>query len=140
MSTRKWWRNIKIKIESIIENIDTKEKNVYNLEGTKENNKIEYKDDIFKNTIIIDDVITLIRESDEVKHVLEFNKYKQTESKYTLKEYNSTLNIIIVTNVIEITKNSLNIEYIQNINDENNNFCYKLRWEEKNEEEIRRNN
>lgn len=140
MSTRKRWRNIKIKIESIIENIDTKEKNVYNLEGTKENNKIEYKDDIFKNTIIIDDVITLIRESDEVKHVLEFNKYKQTESKYTLKEYNSTLNIIIVTNVIEITKNSLNIEYIQNINDENNNFCYKLRWEEKNEEEIRRNN
>lgn len=140
MSTRKRWRNIKIKIESIIENIDTKEKNVYNLEGTKENNKLEYKDDIFKNTIIIDDVITLIRESDEVKYVLEFNKYKQTESKYTLKEYNSTLNIIIVTNIIEITKNSLKIEYIQNINDENNNFCYKLRWEEKNEEEIRRNN
>lgn len=140
MSTRKRWRNIKIKIESIIENIDTKEKNVYNLEGTKENNKIEYKDDIFTNTIIIDNVITLIRESDEVKHILEFNKNKQTESKYTLKEYNSTLNIIIVTNVIEITKKSLKIEYIQKINDENNNFCYRLRWEEKNEEDIRRSN
>lgn len=113
---------------------------MYNLEGTKENNKIEYKDDIFTNTIIIDNVITLIRESDEVKHILEFNKNKQTESKYTLKEYNSTLNIIIVTNVIEITKKSLKIEYIQKINDENNNFCYRLRWEEKNEEDIRRSN
>ena len=131
MSTRKRWRNIKIKIECIIENIDTKEKNVYNLEGTKENNKIEYKDDIFANTVIIGNVITLIRESDEVKHILEFNEHRQTESKYTLKEYNSTLNIIIVTNVIEIDENSIKIEYIQKINNENNNFCYKLRWEEK---------
>lgn len=113
---------------------------MYNLEGTKENNKIEYKDETFMNTIFIDDVITMIRESNEVKHELEFNKLLETESKYTLKEYNATMDIIILTSIIEINENSIKVEYTQKINDENNNFCYKLRWEEEYEEEIRRNN
>lgn len=130
MSTRKRWRNIKVKIESIIENIDTNEKNVYNLLGRKENNKIEYNDDSFINTILIDEIISMKRENNEVSYTLNFDKNNPTKSNYTLKEYNLSIDIIIVTNNIEISDSSIKIEYIQKIDNDEFNYCYYLKWEE----------
>ena len=93
-------RIIKVKIRSIIENIDTKEKNVYNLEGIKQDNRIVYYDKEYKNTILLDTEVKLIRENTESRYTLIFDKNKSISIKYELKKYNTLLNIGITTNEI----------------------------------------
>lgn len=103
---------------------------MYNLVGIKDNNKIEYKDDSFINTILINKTISMIRESNEVKYTLDFDTNNSTRSKYVLKEYNASIDIIIITNNIEVDDCSINIEYTQKIDKDEYNYRYCLKWEE----------
>lgn len=123
-------RVIKVKIKSIIENIDTKEKNVYNLEGIKQDNRIVYYDKEYKNTILLDTEVKLMRENAESRYTLIFDKNKSISIKYELKKYNTFLNIVITTNEIYFNDNSLKINYIQKIEGQATNYNYNLEWEE----------
>lgn len=123
-------RVIKVKIKSIIENIDTKEKNVYNLEGIKQDNRIVYYDKEYKNTILLDTEVKLMRENAESGYTLIFDKNKSISIKYELKKYNTFLNIVITTNEIYFNDNSLKINYIQKIEGQATNYNYNLEWEE----------
>lgn len=72
----------------------------------------------------------MIRENDEVEYTLEFKENEQTKSKYNLKEYNTYINIIIITRFILKNNNSIMIEYLQRIDQEEYNYRYYLKWEE----------
>ena len=103
---------------------------MYNLLGRKEQNKIEYSDNSFINIVLINEIISMTRKNDEVIYTLTFDKNNPTKSKYTLKEYNLSIDIIIVTNNIEISDSYIKIEYIQKIDNDEFNYCYYLKWEE----------
>lgn len=103
---------------------------MYNLLGRKEQNKIEYNDNSFINIVLIDEIISMTRENNEIVYTLTFDKNNSTKSKYTLKEYNLSIDIIIVTNNIEISDSYIKIEYIQKIDNDEFNYCYYLKWEE----------
>lgn len=122
---------IKIKLKSIINNIDNNEKNVYNLEGKKNANKVSYYDGEYLNEITISlNTITLLRKSNEVEYILIFDKNKKTQTKYNINKHNIFINIEVITQDIEIKENKIKIKYTQIIDSMKQDFEYVLAWEE----------
>ena len=76
------------------------------------NNEISFKDesDSIKITINNDNII-MIKDDLSSKTTLNFILNKKTDSEYYIKLLNTTIDLKVLTNVLEISKNKIYIEY-----------------------------
>ena len=104
---------------------------MYNLEGKEEKGIITFNDKTYENEIcIINGIVKLKRYNNEVEYTLTFDANNKTTTKYELKEYDSYINIDIVTRKLTIEKNKIYVMYTQIIEEQVQNFEYILEWEE----------
>lgn len=115
---------IKIKIKGSLKNITENEEYKIDTTAIKNKDTISYLKDNTKYKLKIKDTLTLIRETDEFIHYMEFIKNKKIETKYYIKSLNSELSIEITTDKLDISDNYLLIEYTTIEN--NNKYIYKL--------------
>lgn len=113
----------KIKIKTTIN-----DENFY-CEGIKTKNNIIYKDNNVSVKIIFSDIIKIIRENNEYRIELNFNKNEKTRVNYLLKEYNKSLELNLVTKNININNNYIEILY-EIIDNNEGNINFKLEFEE----------
>ena len=99
------------------------------IEGIKNKNSIIYKDSDVSIKIIIDDSVRLIRENNEFKMEMLFDKNKQTTCKYLLKEYNKCLDLLLETKMINYDDNHIDILY-RIIDSSDDYINFKLEFEE----------
>lgn len=121
---------IKIRVKGYLKDID--EGKITNIDclGIKNKDKISYLEDKVTNIIKQeDDVIYLIRESDEFKNILEFKLNAETISEYLLKENNFTIELNIKTTSIEKNDKSIKISYI--VIDSDNEYEYYIEMSDK---------
>jgi len=121
---------IKIRVKGYLKDID--EGKITNIDclGIKNKDKISYLEDKVTNIIKQeDDVIYLIRESDEFKNILKFKINTETVSEYLLKENNFTIELNIKTTNIEKNDNSIKISYI--VIDSDNEYEYYIEMSDK---------
>ena len=109
--------HIKSLTENMVNKIDTK--------GIKKDNIISYISNNVSHKLIIDkDKITLIRENNEFKSIMEFIYNKPSNSIYLLKENNIEINIKLKTTSIKNTENQISIIY--EILDSKEKYEYKI--------------
>ena len=106
-----------MKLDLIIKNNDgiTTYKDIYYKEKS---NKLlfETKDDNYE--FIIDKTIKMIKDNKESKIEVLFDDNKKTHGLYNIKDINTTFNLNIITNTLEINEKSVIIEYELYIEDE----------------------
>ena len=89
------------------------------IEANLKNNILTFKDEIDSIKITINkDNIIMEKESLESQISFNFIKDKKNEAKYYIKLFNSYLNAEILTNKLEISDNSIYIEYELWVEDE----------------------
>ncbi len=115
---------IKIKIKGSLKNIDEFEEYKIDTTAIKNKDTISYLSDNTKYKLKIKNTVTLIRETDEFIHYMEFIQNKTTTTKYFIKSLNSELSIDIITDKLDISDNYLLIEYTTKEN--NTKYIYKL--------------
>jgi len=108
----------KIKIETTITNLNTKEIVKKNYDAIMTNNSIKYKDDGVIIVNIFDDKIILKRNSSNREMILEFVENKKTISKYNV--LNHTIDLNVFTKKINKKEKYLEIDY--SIEDESINY------------------
>ena len=117
----------KIKINGYFKNSNLNNIINYNCYGIKNNNEIEFKNDLDKINICIENhKILFKRENPDIIMNYEFILNKSTKNNvYRLKKENLEISFEINTIKLEITENKIFV--IFNILEINNNFCnYKL--------------
>ena len=116
---------IKVKVNSILSNTTDKENQIVECTGIKQKNKIIYKRENVKHSLIINkNNIELIRENDIFKNILSFQLNKTTNNEYYIKENNISVYINIITNEINIYENEIIIKY--KVLDSNTEYIYKI--------------
>lgn len=116
---------IKINIKGHLKSLNDNSITIINTKGIKNNNKISYiQDDISHKIIIEQHKITLIRENNEFKSIIDFIPNIINKSYYLLKENNINLYINIKTNKMNINNNQITIEY--EIIDSHELYEYKI--------------
>ncbi len=94
----------------------------------KNKNKISYVVDGIKHKLeLLDNKIIIERENDIFSNKLEFISNEETKSEYYIKEYNSQIDINIITKKITIAK-IVRIEYI--IKDREEEYIYEIEMSE----------
>ncbi len=97
------------------------------IEYTKKGNKLLFntKDDSYE--FIIDKTIKMIKDNKDSKISILFDKDKKTSGLYKIKDINSSFNLNIVTNNLEINEKLVIIDYVLYIEDEKTgNFNIKI--------------
>lgn len=116
---------IKVKVNSILSNTTDKENQIVECTGIKQKNKIIYKHENIKHSLIINNNnIELIRENDIFKNILSFQLNKATNNEYYIKENNISVYINIITNEININENEIIVKY--KVLDSNTEYIYKI--------------
>lgn len=116
---------IRVKINSILSNITNQENKLVECIGIKQKNKIIYKHENVKHSLIINkNNIELIRESDIFKNILSFQINKETNNEYYIKDNNISVYINIITNEINIYENEIIVKY--KVLDSNTEYIYKI--------------
>ena len=116
---------IKTIINGYLKSLDNNDISEINTKGIKNNNKITYyQDNIIHNIIIEDNKITLIRENEEFKSIIEFIENETKQSYYLLKNNNIAIDLNIKTNKIINNENNITITY--EIIDSNESYEYKI--------------
>lgn len=117
------------KITSELINLTTKEKNTYQTNCIFVKNKIKYQENDTKNEINIkSNQIILIRENNDIKHLMFFKENETLESEYIIKNPNLNLTLNIKTKKLTIKKNSIYLKY--EIIESKNIFEYKIELED----------
>ena len=101
------------------------------IEYTKKDNKLLFntKDDSYE--FIIDKTIKMIKDNKDSKISLLFDKDKKTSGLYEIKDINTSFNLNIVTNSLEINEKLVIIDYVLYIEDEKTgNFNIKINIKE----------
>ena len=119
---------IKIKIKGNLKNITENTNDIIDTKAIKNKNKINFydKDTIYKITIYEKQII-LVRDNKEFSHKFIFDIDNITKSEYYIKEINTTIEMPIKTNKLNISDSSIKIEY--EIIDNNNKYSYILDME-----------
>ena len=118
-------KEIKIAIKGHLKSINDNEKSVIDVIAIKKDNKIQYiLDDVIHKIEIDNNKVTLVRENDEFKNILEFIKGKKNKSYYLLKEKNFCVDINIETIELEYKDNYIEILY--EVLDSKERYEYKL--------------
>ena len=97
------------------------------IEYTKKDNKLLFntKDDSYE--FIIDKTIKMIKDNKDSKISILFDKDKKTSGLYEIKDINTSFNLNIVTNNLEINEKLVIIDYVLYIEDEKiGNFNIKI--------------
>lgn len=80
---------------------------------------------------LLKDKIILVRENDNMKLTLEFEKNKNLITKYVIKDLGVEIKVETKTNRLIINNNNFEIEYELFMNDEfSDTFNYKVEWSE----------
>jgi hypothetical protein len=83
--------------------------------GTKEDNQISYHEEKISVAIILEsDKITLLRESEDYKIELTFINNLLTNGSYYLKKEESTIPLKVMTNLLVVKENSIELKYTIN--------------------------
>ena len=101
------------------------------IEYTKKDNKLLFntKDDSYE--FIIDKTIKMIKDNKDSKISILFDKDKKTRGLYEIKDINTSFNLNIVTNNLEINEKLVIIDYVLYIEDEKTgNFNIKINIKE----------
>lgn len=118
----------KIKIFTKLDSPD--EKVVKEFKGILNNNKLVYTDDSVKTTIVLNDDLLMTRENDDYKFEFIFKDKSVTKGYYTLKMYNTSMDLEIKTYKLEINENFFKVEYELLIDDEDKQkFIFELNYE-----------
>lgn len=120
----------KIKISGMLKNITDNEITEFTTTAIKQKDKYKFivNNEKYILTIITPNKIIMNRNNDEIEQTMYFEKNKTISSIYTLKENNITINIDVLTNEIELTKNSIKILYT--IIDSNISYEYNIEMSE----------
>ena len=120
---------IKVKIKGKLNNITNFESIDIDTHGIKNKDHIIFKNDDIKYTIKYkNNDIILIRESNEFINQFKFIEGKKTNSEYYIKEYNTNIDVEIMTNKVIINDNYIEINY--KIIDNDNSFMFILELRE----------
>lgn len=119
----------KIKIKTSLKNQETQIEKT--LKGIKNKNKITFlEENIRVNIYLENNLITMIRKTEEYQLTLKFQKFLTIEGKYDIKDI-GRLDVKTKTLDLIIKENKLYIKYILYINHENLGYnTYKLEYEE----------
>lgn len=119
----------KIKIYSKISS-KTNEDEIYDGIAIRKDNNIFYNKNKCNISVLIEDKkVILKRENNEIKLNMTFELNKKVGGEYFLKEYSSYLTITTMTKKLNITNNSLEIEYDLYIDNEfSDTFFYIMKW------------
>ena len=118
----------KIKIYSKISS-KTNEDEIYDGIAIRKDNNIFYNKNKCNISVLIEDKkVILKRENNEIKLNMTFELNKKVGGEYFLKEYSSYLTITTMTKKLNITNNSLEIEYDLYIDNEfSDTFFYIMK-------------
>ncbi len=121
----------KIIINSSVFSKDEKER-LTNIKAILKDGKINYKkDNVTVSITILNGKIILLRENDDMKLSLEFEKNKTLTTKYVIKDLGLEMKVDVKTKKLLINNNSFEIEYELFINDEfSDTFNYSVEWSE----------
>ena len=115
---------IRIKVRGYLKNITESEILKFEEKGIMNKNKITYSSDNIKNIVKINDSeVILIREGNDFINTFVFNK-SNSSCNYLLKENNYDVDIEIKTIMMNISDNSVYINYM--VIDSNCEYEYKL--------------
>ena len=121
---------IKIKIKGYLQNLTENTKDNIDVLGVLNKQNIHYRLNNTDHKIIINqDKVTLIRENENFVHKFEFESNKQTKANYYIKEYNTDIDILVMTNKLNISENK--IEIIYKIIDSKEDYKYVLEMRNK---------
>ena len=101
------------------------------IEYTKKGNELLFntKDDSYE--FVIDKTIKMIKDNKDSKISILFNKDKKTSGLYEIKDINTSFNLNIVTNNLEINEKLVIIDYVLYIEEEKTgNFNIKINIKE----------
>lgn len=101
------------------------------IEYTKKGNKLLFntKDDSYE--FVIDKTIKMIKDNKDSKISILFDKDKKTSGLYEIKDINTSFNLNIVTNNLEINEKLVIIDYVLYIEEEKTgNFNIKINIKE----------
>lgn len=103
-----------------------------NIKAILKDGKINYKKDNLNVCItILNDKIILLRENDDMKLSLEFEKNKTLTTKYVIKDLGLEVKVETKTKRLIINDNSFEIEYELFMNGEfSDTFNYSVEWSE----------
>lgn len=103
-----------------------------NIKAILKDGKINYKkDNVTVSITILNGKIILLRENDDMKLSLEFEKNKTLTTKYVIKDLGLEMKVDVKTKKLLINNNSFEIEYELFINDEfSDTFNYSVEWSE----------
>ena len=103
---------------------------IKNLKAILKDGLITYKkNDVNVSIKIEENSVILIRENDEMKITLKFEKDKKTNSFYEIKPLNLKIKITVKTKLLIISNNKLSIKYDLYMNGEfSDSFDYNLEW------------
>ena len=117
--------SIRIRIKGYLENITENTKEIIDVIGIKNKETIKYLNNDTSYKIIINNhKITMIRENKNFIHKFIFEEEKEHETNYYIKEYNTELNINIITNNLNVSENKIEITY--KIIDSNEKYKYLI--------------
>lgn len=119
---------IKVKVKATIKNITDKTEEKIDTFGTKNKNKITYHNGDTKIKLEIHkDNLILVRENKNFIHTFDFKINKETNSEYYIKEYNTSIDINVLTTKLVISDNRIILAYI--IKDSSDEYNYILDME-----------
>lgn len=103
-----------------------------NIKAILKDGKINYKkDNVFVSITILKSKIVLLRENDNMKLSLEFEKNKTLTTKYVIKDLGLEIKVDVKTKKLLINDNSFEIEYELFMNGEfSDTFNYSVEWSE----------
>lgn len=121
---------IKIKVKGYLENIGKNTKETIDTLGIKNKYNVIYNYNNIKHKIIFNKKnILLVRENEEFIHNFNFELSKETDSEYYIKEYSTNIDVPIITNKLNISDNSIEIEYL--IKETNEQYRFVLEMSDK---------
>lgn len=103
---------IRIKINGYLENLSENTKDNIDVIGILNKQNVHYTLNNTDYKIIINkDKVTLIRKNNCFIHKFDFELKKQTKANYYIKEYNTDIDVLVMTNKLNITENKIEIIY-----------------------------
>jgi len=122
--------SIKIRIKGYLANKKENTKDNFDTIGIKNGQQIKYLINDTKYKIILSDTqVTLIRENDSFIHKFLFEEKKKTKTNYYIKEYSTEIEVSIITEYIDITESTIEIEYKIEDNAEEYKYFLEMRKE-----------
>lgn len=106
-----------MKLDLIIKNDDgiTNYKNIYYKE---KGNKLLFETEDDNYEFVIDNTVKMIKDNKDSKIEVLFDNNKKTSGLYNIKDIDTTFNLNIITNTLEINEKSVIMEYELCIEDE----------------------